>query len=150
MTANVLNGFEQTGTDDNKAFINGSFESNKVVQTVVNTVTLAELNAGKTLFAGIAGKTVTVIDFDAKVSGAFAATTSADLEDTNASPVAIATVAVAALTDGNILDSKTASVTMGAGYLGTLTTGEGIAVTNTGSAATGGTSITYKVGFIIS
>ena len=150
MTANVLNGFEQTGTDDNKAFFNGTVESNKVVQTIVNTATLAEINAGKTLVTGIAGKTITVVGFDATVAGTFTTTTSVDLEDTNGTPVAIATAAVAALTDGAVLDSTTANVTMGAGFLGTLTAGEGIAVTNTGTAAAGGTSITYKVDYIIS
>lgn len=149
--SNVLNSFAQAGTDgDNALTLNGTVFSNKSVQTIVNTVTLAELNAGKTLFSGVSGKTITVVGFDAKVVGNFATHTSADLEDTNGTPVAIATLAAAALTTGAVLDSTTSNVTMGAGYLGALTTGEGIAVTNTGSAATGGTSITFKVDFIIS
>lgn len=148
---NVDNFWAQPGSgSDNELVLNGTFSSNKVVQTIVNTVTLAEVNAGKTLFTGIAGKTITVVGFDATVDGLFITTTSVDLEDTNGTPVAIATTAVAALTDGAVLDSTLSGVTMGAGFLGALTTGAGIAVTNTGSTAAGGTSITYKVDFIIS
>lgn len=163
MTNNVLNYAEQPGADgDNVKKYTGTVDlsgtvnntainySTTDVQTLVNVVTLAESNAGKTLLAGVAGKTITVVGVDAKVSGNYAATTSVDLEDTNGTPVAIATAAVAALTDGAVLDSTTANVTMGAGFLGALTTGEGIAVTNTGSAATGATSITYKVDYVIS
>ena len=60
-----------------------------------------------------------------------------------------ATIGVAVLNDATLLPNDT-GVTLGAGFLGALTTGEGIAVTNTGSAATGGTSITYKVDYVIS
>ena len=146
------NAYNLGGTVNTSGTVNDTattYSASKV-QTLVNVVTLAEINAGKTLLAGVAGKTITVVGVDAKVSGNFAATTSVDLEDTNGTPVAIATAAVAALTDAAILDSTTANVTMGAGFLGALTAGEGIAVTNTGSAATTGTSITYKVDYVIS
>lgn len=148
---NTLNYFGNTDSDgDNPLVLEGSIYSGKNVLTLVDVVTLAELNAGKTLLAGVTGKTITVVGVDAKVSGTFTTTTSADLEDTDGTPVAIATTLVAALTDGNVLDSKTTNVTMGAGFLGALTAGEGIAVTNTGTDAAGGTSITYKVDYIIS
>jgi len=150
VTVNVDNFIEQPGSgSDNLANFDGSVFSNKITLSATNIVTLAESNAGKTIVPGVDGKIITIVGFDATVSGTYASTTSVDLEDTNGSPVAIATMLVAALTDGAVLDSTTTNVTMGVGFLGALTVGEGIAVTNTGSAGTGGTSITISVQYRI-
>lgn len=150
---NVLNFFEQpadSDIEDNALNINGSFYSNSVSKTLLATATLAEINAGKVLLAAVTGKTITIVDFKAKVVGNFAAATSVEVEDTNGSPVAIASTAVAGLTDGAILNEVESNTTMGAGYLGSLTAGAGIAITKTGSDATGGTSITVKIEYTIS
>lgn len=128
----------------------GTVYGSDYVHSLLVTVTLAEINAGEIVLAGVAGKTITVLDFEAKVAGTFTTVTSVELEDTNGTPVAIASTAVAGLTDGAILNEVEANTTMGAGYLGALTAGAGIAVTKTGSDAAGGTSITYRVLYTIS
>jgi hypothetical protein len=61
----------------------------------------------------------------------------------------IATNAVAALTSGNFLQPGVSNVTMGAGYLATLAAGKGVVVANSGSAAAGGTSITFRIQYTI-
>lgn len=121
----------------------------RIVQTALVTATLAEINAGKTLIAAIAGRSITILDYKAKVTGAFTTTTAVLVQDTTGTPVVIATNAVAALTDGNILNEKTTNVTMGAGYLTALAAGKGVVVANSGSAAAGGTSITFRIQYSI-
>jgi hypothetical protein len=108
-------------------------------------VTLAEINSGKTLLAGETGFILIPLVATVEVAGAFTTTTSVDLEDTNGTPVAILTMAVDALTDGAVLRNGSADTTTGVGLGGALTSGAGIAVTNTGTAAAGGTSITVNM-----
>lgn len=151
MTGNVLNYFDQADSVGNNPLnLNGSVYSAGMVQTLISTVSLAQSNAGVTILPGVAGKTITIVDFAAKVSGNYATNTAILLQDTNGTPVVVATAAVAALTTGNILNEKTTNVTMGAGYLAPLTAGAGVAVANSGTAATGGTSITFKINYVIS
>lgn len=150
MPANVLNYVDQTGSNGDNAYnFNGSVYSNKVVLSALVTATLAEINAGKVLIPAVSGKVITVVDYKASVLGNFATTTAVLVQDSAAGTV-IATNAVAALTTGNILNEKTTNVTMGAGYLTLLTAGRGVSVANSGSAATGGTSITFRILYIIS
>lgn len=159
---NNLNIFKQPSDDnDNIGQFNGTINlagivndtsatySSSKVQTALVTATLAEINAGKTLIAAVAGKSITILDYKAKVSGNFSTTTAVLVQDTTGTPVVIATNAVAALSDGNILNEKTSNVTMGAGYLATLAAGKGVVVANSGSAATGGTSITFRIDYTI-
>jgi hypothetical protein len=161
-TYNCLNIFKQPSSDnDNIGQFNGTINlagnttlsgnifSSQVVKTALVTATLAEINAGKTLIVGVDGKLITILDYKAKVTGNFASTTAVLIQDTTGTPVVIATNAVAALTDGNILNEKTSNVTMGAAYLATLAAGKGVVVANSGSAATGGTSITFKIDYTI-
>ena len=129
VTAPTLNSTTLTVT-------NLSVSGRQVVYTAQTSATLAEINAGKTLVAGVTGKTIKVLGFKARSVGNFGGCTSVDIEDTNGTPVAIATVAVAAATNGALLGEATANVTMGAGYLGSLTSGKGIAVTATGTCTT--------------
>lgn len=114
------------------------------------TATLAEINAGKTLVAGVSGKTIKVISYTARVSGNFATTTSVDIQSSNATPVKVGVLAVAALTTGAVLTSAPSSnTTLGAGFSVPVGSGDGIVVANTGSAATGGTSITFTINYVI-
>lgn len=115
------------------------------VHTAIVTATLAEINAGKTLVAGVTGKKITVLNFIERVLGNFAATTSVDVQSSNVTPVKVAVAAVAALTTGAVLIPGTANVTLGAGFGAQLGTGDGLVVANVGSAATTGTSITYTI-----
>jgi hypothetical protein len=159
---NDLNVIKQPGSDgDNIVQFNGTVNlggivnntaanySSTGVRVALVTATLAEINAGKTLLAAVAGKVITVVGYQAKVLGNFAATTAVLVQDTTGTPVVIATNAVAALTTGAILNETTANVTMGAGYLAALAAGKGIVVANSGSAATGGTSITFRILYTI-
>lgn len=120
------------------------------VRAALVTCTLAELNAGKTLIAGASGKTITIVEIAAKVAGAFAAVTSYDVQDTADSPVAIASFAVAGLTDGAMKRAGDANVTLGAGHMAALTADKGVRVVKNGSSGTGGTSITFRVLYTVS
>ena len=131
------------------AYENTSDINQYLVRHLQVTATLAEINAGTTLLAGVTGKTIRVVGFAARVSGTFTTTTSIDLEDTNGTPVAIQTILVAAAADAAVLKDGTSNVTRGLGMWGDLTASAGIAVTNTGSAAAGGTSITFDLDYIV-
>jgi hypothetical protein len=117
------------------------------VQVAEVTATLAEINAGKELIAGVTGKTITVVGLTARVSGTFATTTSVDVQSDNATPVKVRVDAVAALSDGAILHDEATNTTLSAGWATALGSGDGLEVANVGTAATGGTSITYTVAY---
>ena len=159
---NDLNVIKQPGSDGDNVFqLNGTVNLNGIVnntaanysstavKTALVTATLAEINAGKTLIAAVTDKVITILDYKAKVVGNFTTTTAVLVQDTTGTPVVIATNAVAALTTGAILNETTANVTMGAGYLAALASGKGVVVANSGSAAAGGTSITFRILYTI-
>lgn len=151
-TFNIGGTVNNTGTSNNSGTINSTatLYSSKQVQTLISTVTLAQSNAGQIILPAVTGKTITITDFQAKVNGNYATTTAVVLEDTNGTPVVISTLAVAALTTGAFLNSNTSGVAMGAGYFVPLTLSKGLQVVNSGSAATGGTSIIFKIDYVIS
>lgn len=115
------------------------------LKVAVVTATLAEINAGKTLVAGVTGKAITVTNLTARVAGNFAATTSVDVQSSNGTPVKTNVLAVAALTTGAVLIPGSANTTLGAGFAVPLGADDGLRVVNTGSAATTGTSIQFTV-----
>jgi hypothetical protein len=119
------------------------------IRHVTLTVLTADLNAGKVILAGVAGKKIRVVDFVAKVDGTFDTVTSYILEDTDATPVVIQTMAVAALTDGAILKDGTADVTRDVGMYGYLTDEEGIQVVKDGTDGATGTSITFDISYTL-
>ena len=118
---------------------------NGKTQTAIIVATLAQINAGKVLIAGASGQKITVVDYIARVAGNFAAGTSIELESTNGTPVAVSTIAEAALTDGAILTRSSASTTLGAGFGAQLGSGDGLQIVNNGSAQTTGTSVTLTI-----
>lgn len=107
--------------------------------------TLAQINAGLTLIPGITGKKITVTNYVAQVTGAFTTGTSVELESTNASPVAVTTIAEAGLTNGAILTPNSSNTTLGVGFGGPLGSGDGLKVVNNGTASAGGTSIQFNI-----
>lgn len=117
------------------------------VRTARVTATLAEINAGKVIVAGVAGKKIRVVGYAARVSGGFAATTSVDLQDESATKVTA--LGVAGLTNGAILQPSSANTTLGAGFAADLATGEDLVVANTGDPATTGTSIVFTVQYAL-
>lgn len=115
------------------------------VQTAIVTATLAEINAGKTLIAGQTGKKITVTNITERVSGNFATGTAVLVQSSNGTPVVVQTLAEAGLTNGAVLNPTSANVTNGAGFAAQLGTSDGLVVANSGSAQTGGTSITFTI-----
>lgn len=119
-----------------------------VADLVVEVVaTLAQINAGLVLIPGVAGKQIIVNDYIARVAGAFTTGTSVELESTNASPVAISTIAEAGLTNGAVLTPQSSNTTLGTGFGNALGSGDGVQVVNNGSAQAGGTSITFTINY---
>lgn len=118
------------------------------MQTAVVTATLAQINAGLTVIAGIAGQAITVSNVIARVVGTFASGTSVELESTNASPVAVITYLETAIAGSTVLVPGAANTTLGVGYGVPLGAGDGLKVVNNGSAQTGGTSIEFTVNFV--
>ena len=106
------------------------------------TATLAEINAGKTIIPAVTGKQIQVLDYIAIAAGTFADTTSVDLQDESATNVTA--LAVADLDDATLLPSDG---TLGAGFGVPLTVSEALEVVNTGSTATGGTSVRFIVSY---
>jgi hypothetical protein len=121
--------------------------SKSAIKSVTVTATLAQINAGLLLIPGVTGQKINVVDYTARVTGNFATGTSVELESTNASPVAVSTIAEAGLTTGAILKPSSANTTLGAGFSTPLGTGDGLQVVNNGSAQTVGTSITFTLNY---
>lgn len=114
------------------------------------TVTLAELNAGKVLLEAHGTARLEVLGFQVIArGGAAAALTALRLITTESTPVVIASVAQASLTQNALNSEVTAGTTLGAGWLTPLTAGAGFKVDKTGSAATTATSfdvvVTYRI-----
>lgn len=122
--------------------------STKTFSRTVNiTATLAQINAGLVLIPGVTGQKITVSNYVARVTGAFASGTSVELESTNASPVAVTTLAEAGLTNGAVLLPSSSNTTLGAGFGAAMGSGDGLQVVNNGSAQTGGTSIQFTIDY---
>lgn len=128
-----------------RIFILTEAQSRQEVKTATIVATLAQINAGAVLLPGTAGKSIQVLDVTQLVSGAFATGTAVVLESTDASPVVVESTAVAALTNGAVVLKSTSGVTLGAGFAVKLNAGVGLQVAETGSAMTGGTSITFVI-----
>lgn len=126
--------------------LSGSNTSSSIKNATV-VATLAQINAGLIIIPGVTGKKITVTSYVAQVTGNFATGTSVELESTNASPVAVTTIAEAGLTTGAVLTPNSANTTLGVGFGGPLGSGDGLKVVNNGTAQTGGTSIQFNVSY---
>lgn len=111
-----------------------------------NTVTLAEVNAGKTLVSVATGKKAVVTNFIARSNGAFGALTSINLK---VGSVSVAALAQAQLTNGAVLFPGETGVTLGAGFGIAGGDGDDITVDKTGSAGTGATDIKFTVSYYL-
>lgn len=118
------------------------------VQTLNVTATLAQINAGLVLVPAAPGKKITVTNYVARVTGAFATGTAVILESTNGTPVLVTTLAEAGLTNGAVLLPSSGNTTLGAGFATPLGTGDGLQVVNSGSAQTAGTNIQFTINYI--
>lgn len=121
-------------------------------QTLITTVTLAQLQSGKIILAGAAGHTITPIYYKVVVTGTAGGSGNFILEDTNGTPVVITTITEAALnTAANSFISSeiaTTGVTQGAGMNAALTAGKGIQIPAMASL-TGLTSVTVILEYIV-
>lgn len=109
----------------------------------VHNVTTAEVNAGHELLPATAGRTYRILYWGVTARGAAATTvTSVDLQDTNSSPVSIAAIPVAALTQDETCDSGKVNVVGGAGGGGALLTADkGVRIIKNGTDMAGATSL---------
>jgi hypothetical protein len=138
----IIQGYDEKGGKTDMAAASGTIvgAGALVVATAATvTATLVEVNAEKVLLAGVALKNITVYDFSIAVVGNWADCTAVVIEDETGTDVA--TIGVAALTDGAIITPITAGVVLGAGYQAPLTVAEALVINKTGGAATGGTSL---------
>lgn len=112
------------------------------------SVSLSELNAGKVVLAPLPGSRFRVVGFFLRFVGTFASATDIRVSTTNATPVDIATVAIANATDGAVVSEVTNNRALGTFPL--LTDNNiGIQIRKTGSNATGGTRIDYVIRYRI-
>lgn len=118
------------------------------LRTAIVSATLAEINAGKVLIPASVGKKITVVNYAARVTGAFATGTAVILESTNVAPVLVTTLAEAGLTNGAVLIPSSGNTTLGAGFAAQLGSGDGLQVVNSGAAQTAGTSIQFTLSYL--
>lgn len=116
--------------------------------TVQVAVSLAELNAGKTIIAAVPATQIVVTDFNIVCDGAFAALTSAELEDSSAT-INVCVLAQAQMTDDAILTKGVTGVTLGVGTGEGITSGEALVITKTGSDATTATGLIVTVTYML-
>lgn len=118
------------------------------VKTVRVVATLAQINAGLTLIAGVAGKAITLLNYTGQVTGTFATGTGLFLESTNGTPVVASTVLTADIAGTGVITPNSANTTLGLGFATPLGTGDGLKVIKDGGTAlTGGTSIAFTLTF---
>jgi len=132
--------------DGNPSFQGGG----SVVYSVQGTATLAQINAGLTVVAGVPGQQIKVIGGRVKANGAFEALTAIELQEEDGSPV-IAGWSQATLTNGAVFDLRNtiSGQTIGAGFMAALTAGKGLLLTKTGGTATTATSLDYIIDFVV-
>ena len=110
-------------------------EAPAVPTTVQVRLTAAEVDAGEIVIPEVAGYRVALLDWKAVArGGAVTAATGIIIRDTNGTPVVVATIAAAGLTENNVVTPSTAThVANGAGSCGALlTAGKGVRVITNG------------------
>ena len=123
---------------------------NPVVKLVSGTCTVASVNAGTCIpLAGVTSRTISVMNFDIVASGSAATCTGVLLEDTNGSPVVIATLAAATLTNNAHNVPLTATLGTGFGAGAGLTVAKGVQIIVNGSNCTTTTSFQYAISYAI-
>ena len=143
MKANATTG-ELTAVAINASTTTITADNTEGLFSYVVTATLAEINAGKVIIAAKTGKKIRVVDYIARVAGAFGANTSVDLQS-GTTGTKVTAIARAGLTDGAILMPSSANTTLGAGFGADLEVGESLKVVNVGTTATTATSIKFTV-----
>lgn len=120
----------------------------KLVNVIYGSITMAEFAAGKALLAAHPKVNPRVISIRTNVRVADAAgLTTAIFRTTDASPVAILTLAVAQMTNGAILTSDgETGTTIGAGFNAAL--GLGVGINAIGASASGTGIVDYIIEYV--
>src|ERR1035437_2586200 len=124
--------------------------ANPVAMVTYGTCTVASVNADIcVILTGVASRTITVTHFDIKAVGSAATCTGVLLEDNNGSPVVVATLAAAQLT--NLAHNVPLAATLGVGFgAGSgLTVAKGLQLDVNGSGCTTTTSFLYAVTYTV-
>ena len=121
-----------------------------VVFTRTVSATLAQINAGHAILPATAGVQYILLGYTLRISGSFDTGTGIALQDSNGTPVVVATVLTASLSDGALLTPASANTTLGAGFAAPLTAGKGLSIIKAGATAlTDGASITVTVTYAL-
>jgi hypothetical protein len=120
--------------------------ANPVSYTTVGSCSVASVNAGTCIpLAATTGRKISVTNFDIVATGSAATCTGVLLEDTNGSPVVIATLAAATLTNGAHNAPLTATLGTGFGAGAGLTSAKGVQIIVNGSNCTTTTAFGYAI-----
>lgn len=132
------------GKDTDRGAIDLSGRGLKAVEAIV---TLAQLNAGHTILAGVTGRRFRVVDFIIRFNGTFLTSTDIRLSSTEGTPSDIVTIAIAQAGTGVVHRPGVGTNTLTIANFGTssLVAGTGIQLRQTGLAATGGTDVSVVV-----
>lgn len=117
------------------------------VNCVINTATLAEIIATKTIVPGYPGVQYRPVGFWMIPNGTFTTADNIELESTNSTPVSVATQAIAGAGDNVFIWEGHTNMTLGAGFGAKLGVGDGIRVVENGSTLAGGTDVLIAVFF---
>lgn len=123
---------------------------NPVLKVVYGSCTVAAVNGGTCIpLAGVTARTITVTNFDIVAAGSAATCTGVKLEDTNGTPVVIATLAAATLTSGSHNVPLTATLGVGFGAGSGLTAAAGVQILVNGSGCTTTTAFQYAISYAV-
>jgi hypothetical protein len=140
------------------SFANGGSSGNTTL-SVGGAVTLAQLNAGQVIVPAVAGVQIRPVNFWMQMNGTFLTSTDIRLSDTTPTTDIFTIPIASAITGANFGPSGAGFVnnattahasTTGAGMGAQLGVGLGVQMRQTGTAATGGTSVLYSFSYITS
>lgn len=147
--SSIVSKTSTSATDINPPFDNRVL-GNPVVKYVYGSCTVAAVNAGTCIPLALAtGRTISVMNFDIVAAGSAATCTGIKLEDTNGTPVVIATLAAATLTSGAHNVPLTATLGVGFGAGSGLTVSQGVQILVNGSACTTTTAFQYAISYTV-
>lgn len=139
-----------TGTTDINPPFDNRILGNPVIKYVYGSCTVAAVNAGTCIPLALAtGRTIYVTNFDIVAAGSAATCTGIKLEDTNGTPVVIATLAAATLTSGAHNVPLTATLGVGFGAGSGLTVSQGVQILVNGSGCTTTTAFQYAITYTV-
>ncbi len=150
VTTNAAVWTQLGATTNLRATFSAGLASNPVSLTTKGTCTVASVNADTcVILTGATSRTITVTHFDIVAAGSAATCTGVKLEDSNGSPVVVATLAAATLTSGAHNIPLTATLGVGYGAGTGLTSGASLQLDVNGSGCTTTTAFTYTVTYTV-